>query len=569
MNEEMERWKQKYFAKLEQFEAISATYDDHVNILQRLLVRVSLAASGIDEKLDNELASLRKTIRQKDVNAQALSQQLQTLEQQVLAMDGGQPALTDKLRQSLSALVAPLLTDNLQRDNKQARKRIQQQLTTKDKKFHQFPALIADIAALQKLALSAASKDEQQHRRGGLLGRLFASFRSDSAGGNLPEELQISALQADICFTDANTSSPDDALTEPGFSAVAAHIFSTLESLLEQLPLPETMAGDIEKVRKKLVAEMNWYEFIPTLDDVANLVIAAFGKGQKEFEAFLKALDARLVSIQGFLELHHSNQQQALVNKKELQQSMQTHLSALREEVEGQVDVGKLKSAVQIDLDAIAGSLQRFILQESAREQAMASEIEVLQQRLQKMEVESMKIQQQLVQQQQQAMTDGLTGLANRVAYEQRAQLEFERWKRYGSPLTMVIADIDKFKNINDRFGHLSGDKVIQLIGKEVSERIRKADFIARFGGEEFLILLPQTDGPTAFGVMDKAREMIARMPFHFQNERVQVTISMGLCEFRPGLAIKDVFELADKALYRAKSCGRNQVQGSQSMTES
>ena len=132
-----------------------------------------------------------------------------------------------------------------------------------------------------------------------------------------------------------------------------------------------------------------------------------------------------------------------------------------------------------------------------------------------------------------------------------------------------MVADIDFFKKINDNYGHLSGDKVLQIIAKELRNRIRKTDFVARYGGEEFVLLLPETDLETAREVIEKVREMVGRLPFHFRDEHIQITMSFGLIEFKDGAQGSDpreikqaiLFERADEALYRAKANGRNRVE--------
>ena len=102
--------------------------------------------------------------------------------------------------------------------------------------------------------------------------------------------------------------------------------------------------------------------------------------------------------------------------------------------------------------------------------------------------------------------------------------------------------------------------KVIQIMAKEISRRIRNTDFVARYGGEEFVILMPETPPERAREVMEKTRSMIERLPFHFRQERVQVTMSFGISDFREGLTTDQIFERADQALYKAKQAGRNRV---------
>ncbi len=135
------------------------------------------------------------------------------------------------------------------------------------------------------------------------------------------------------------------------------------------------------------------------------------------------------------------------------------------------------------------------------------------------------------------------------------------RWKRYGGELLLAVLDIDHFKRINDGYGHLAGDKVLKIIAGELAKRLRKTDFIARFGGEEFVLLIPSTPLEGGHQLLQTLLDGVEQCPFHFRGERVTITLSAGLTAFAGGEDSDKVFERADQALYRAKSGGRNRVE--------
>ena len=122
----------------------------------------------------------------------------------------------------------------------------------------------------------------------------------------------------------------------------------------------------------------------------------------------------------------------------------------------------------------------------------------------------------------------------------------------------MIVCDVDYFKKVNDDYGHLAGDKVLRIIAKTLRTRLRKTDFIARFGGEEFVILMPETQQDQALNVAEGVREAIASCPFHFKEQPVSITTSFGIAEFFKGDNGEKVFSRADRALYQAKEEGRN-----------
>lgn len=157
------------------------------------------------------------------------------------------------------------------------------------------------------------------------------------------------------------------------------------------------------------------------------------------------------------------------------------------------------------------------------------------------------------------ARTDGLTGISNYRHFFDVATYELTMAKRYQIPLSILLFDIDKFKGVNDKFGHQFGDKILKGIAKVTGERLRESDVFARYGGEEFIILLPNTDARDAHRVAEDVRNHIAEFSLEFEGERVGVTISIGIAEFtREAGTLDGLVKIADKALYKAKQNGRN-----------
>jgi len=153
--------------------------------------------------------------------------------------------------------------------------------------------------------------------------------------------------------------------------------------------------------------------------------------------------------------------------------------------------------------------------------------------------------------------TDPLTKLNNRITLNEALQREMSRFERYGTRCSVFILDIDHFKKVNDRFGHLTGDKVLTELADILSNRMRKQDVLGRWGGEEFLIIAPHTDLSNARTFAELIRKSIDQHQF---DEVGHITVSIGISEFKTGASIKDVINNADKSLYKAKAGGRNRV---------
>ncbi len=160
---------------------------------------------------------------------------------------------------------------------------------------------------------------------------------------------------------------------------------------------------------------------------------------------------------------------------------------------------------------------------------------------------------------QEYANRDGLTGIANRRFFEARLRDEFSRWQRYGGNLSVLLFDLDHFKTINDRFGHVVGDNVLRVMAQRVVDVVRSQDTFGRFGGEEFALLLPCTSLDEAMLVAEKIRQTIGSTPIEAEGVRVPVTASVGGAAAHAGaLTHETLVNEADAALYRAKRQGRN-----------
>ena len=162
----------------------------------------------------------------------------------------------------------------------------------------------------------------------------------------------------------------------------------------------------------------------------------------------------------------------------------------------------------------------------------------------------------------EQALIDGLTGLANRRHAEASLETELQRAGRFGGPLAFVLCDLDSFKNVNDRFGHLAGDDVLRELAGVLRETVRAVDVAARWGGEEFALILPATDAAGGAQLAERAREALeARTILTQEGVPVRVTASFGVAAFPEHGSGEDLIAAADSALYEAKNGGKNRVE--------
>lgn len=159
------------------------------------------------------------------------------------------------------------------------------------------------------------------------------------------------------------------------------------------------------------------------------------------------------------------------------------------------------------------------------------------------------------------SLTDELTELPNRRCFDNEFNKEFLRAQRYKNNLTLVMFDIDHFKQVNDTYGHQCGDYILKQVSKAALQTFRQTDTVYRTGGEEFMVILTETDINQCIIPLERFRKTIETMLLDFNNQNINITVSIGACQYSPDIKTKEeLIEKADNALYKAKNSGRNQT---------
>ncbi|MFJ2365229.1 diguanylate cyclase [Pseudomonas sp. NPDC087697] len=374
------------------------------------------------------------------------------------------------------------------------------------------------------------------------------------AMAEVPTALEPEQPEQDVLY--ALPDSP-----EPSYSSVAKHIESTLLGLLDDLSLPERHRPQAEAMRDRLQNGLNWYELLPILDDLAVLMLAITDSGQHEFEVYLKQLNERLESFQSNLQAASEGHADNRSAAREMDTQIREQVDGLQSSMQDAADLEGLKHVLENHLEGLLGTMDQHQKQRDEREQEVAARLQGLAERVASMEQEAQGYREHLEEQRQKALVDPLTGLPNRAAWSERLEHEIAQWQQHGNSLLLAMLDLDHFKRINDNYGHLAGDKVLKIIASVLSKRLRGTDFIARFGGEEFVLLVPNTPLTVGAKLAETLRAAIEACPFHFKGERVTITVSMGMTAFKAGEHSDLVLKRADQALYRAKNAGRNRVE--------
>ncbi len=334
-----------------------------------------------------------------------------------------------------------------------------------------------------------------------------------------------------------------------------------LVRLLERLTLPDEFLPRVDRIRAHILDMDEDSEWDSVIGEIADLVQAIRAQSMKEkqgIEDFLKQLGERLREVDRQLSSSESYYDDTREAGEQFDSRVKQELDGIGHSVRDATDLGQLKDVVRTRLDTILDQLSQHRESEQQRYEQAKQEIAAMGRRMKELEFETEALRSRIDDERAQAKTDALTGIPNRLAWEERLAQEVARWKRFGTPLVLVVWDVDHFKDINDRFGHKAGDKVLRTIAHVLADNVRETDFVARYGGEEFAQLMTGSTLQECLQVVEKLRAAIEATGFHFREQRVTITASCGLTEYRDGDTPDRCFERADEALYRAKDAGRN-----------
>ncbi|AFL73295.1 sensor domain-containing diguanylate cyclase [Thiocystis violascens] len=542
------QWKEKYLSTLDEIETKEKAWEQIETILRQAVSRLALAAETSDTQMKGQLETLRSAIR-KNATASQIGKLMEDISSSMVRLDQERGDGSDSIKSQLSRLEGNLdklrVPDGLKQDTKELRTQLRDALRSNDLK----PALDAYSGYVDKLVACLAAP--QQDGRDGLFGRFFGRKPAEGIQENPGEPGLAPALALDtreLNVQDASTDAP------PAFNQV-------LFDLLHRLDLPAAVSAQFQSIATLLHEPPSSDLARRVVADIAELMAKArqhVEQEKKEIETFLSQLTGRLQDLDRYLEDAVGYRGQSAQQGDAIDKSMSAEVDGIRKSVDEAENIDQLKASIQARLSSIQLHMDARKRLEQDRLKQADSEIDHLKQALAKVHQESGELRVRLSQERDRALRDALTGLNNRLAYDERITQECERWERYGRPTVLSIWDVDHFKRVNDQFGHSAGDNVLKILGNLLNKHTRKSDFIARFGGEEFMLLLPETDIQTAFEVADKLREFIAAAKFLYRGQPVPVTMSCGLAECVVGDTPESLYRRADTALYEAKQGGRN-----------
>ncbi len=604
-------WRDKYRRSLAEQERLEGTVEAQKTMLLRAVLNLSAAADGKDITLDERLNAIISSIKGNDVAG--LDRMLKSLPRVTEEADKRQQEHWKEITALMVAIASQTQKQTPSDNLKSAINNFKKQLPKSS------PSVMAagvkkyldQLSQIQQQAISQTPKS-----RTGLFGKLF----NDNSAAAVTESRKPEAVNADDADSenenhtqeaspkliipavgDENWEEVDESVlgkelihsgellakdpdvkedVDVGYQRerhipeailreelgqqtspeVPSRVSVILVELLDHFKTVPAAQQKAIKARKRIAQGLRWFELVPTLEDIRDFVLQAYIGADKEYQQYLEHLYEELSDILSALGVSIKTEEQMRLAADTLQENVSEGVENITQAL-SENNTDALKQAVESHVHQLQLALTQFSKQTAPNNEgdSLRKQLHSLSKKIEKLEKNEKSMRDKLKEETKRAMTDTLTDLPNREAYNDRIHQEIQRWQRYGNPLTIAVVDIDFFKKINDNYGHQIGDKVLKIVAMTVAKLLREVDFMARYGGEEFVVLLPETDADSALILLNRIREDLAKKPLKYKDDKISLTVSIGMSQFTEKDTTETAFSRADEALYKAKESGRNQ----------
>ncbi|WP_286232776.1 GGDEF domain-containing protein [Thalassotalea sediminis] len=490
-------------------------------LLTEFIIKLSQIAKGVDVSLDNKLAKLRQLF-----NSKASISDIETLINDTSTLlykystkaDNEIRVLRDNFHSAGKSLQKINgLPDDLRR---QLRTLLKDNEQSKDA-LSQYIPLLTQLVSLYQIALKK---------------------------GNIAES------------TNGLLSKTHHVTNPAGRETSNKGIIKKFNDFLSKINISRKYQEQIQRIRAQLSDNMPndklFDSFLATFDVISQDLI----QERNTAKVFLSTLSDTLATVQSAVTDTIESHEEKHEKLNLLNERMQKQLNDMAHEIESANSLVDIKVEINEKLHTIASTLEKKKSYEAIQQKQFTEQLESMSEKVNKLEIQSRAFEKQIKEQQAKSLEDALTKLYNRAAFDEHFHKEIARCQHNKRPLAIVVADLDNFKNINDTYGHTAGDKTLQVIANTLKKHLEKHAFVARYGGEEFVFVFNDIEKDNLIHTLNLLRKTIAKLPFKFRNDKVSMTMSIGVTHIREGDNVHIAFERADKALYEAKEKGKNQV---------
>ncbi|WOJ96616.1 diguanylate cyclase [Congregibacter brevis] len=491
---------------------------DKVKALEQLSIRLSHMADGVDEEVDALLVQIRKLLKGGG-DAGKIESLSGRLARTMLANTG---VNTDKAKTieggyDLSGLRKLIKTMPVRGDEQERMGKLVQQVASGTTAMARQKALVDLLGASAEALREVATRDKSDSGVLGWLGKKSGAEGEDDRYVALFVQL-LQRLVEHIDVLNGN--------------AIRSH---AIKESLEQAVHPAQA--------QKLLAEVT--DEIETID-------ARIRAERNQTTDFLGDLRSRLDGFEEVLNLLSDDGDSSLKRSEELQSGVGKDTQNLGEAVKTD-DINQIRSVIAAGLSTLTKRVAEHVVAEREQHETAKARVAELNDRLAHLEDEADILRSEIRNKNDLALKDALTGVYNRAGYDERTKELFARWQRAGAALSIVFVDCNKFKEINDTYGHTAGDLVLVKVSDVLQARARASDIVCRYGGDEFVILLPDTHVQGAEVFARSACDEVLNAGFNDNGKPLDVSISCGVTELVTGDTLESAVGRADEAMYQAK----------------
>ncbi len=559
-------WKKQYVQTLKELDIKEKDWGLQQQEILKSVLKLTFAFQGSNDILDKKLLDLKQALKQSSNNIpqKEIDQLVQAILQHIKERD------TDLSRTNfLVSNVVQLLSSNNQYDQYSNKVReINNDLKNDSiKPASQLKSINEIIANINKSSAKDKQKpdtfkvflkklSEHQNTETSLAALCKKSIALNSEQGKLKA--------ISLCIEKINAQAGNTGSEKSAQSTNSPETESSVESLLtllDWITIPGKSQAKLDTLKQQLEQRKDGTGTGNLLRRIALTISNAYMEIQselKETESFLKKVTNQLNEITLQIADIETIENESFSNSVTLNYEMEKQIKLIKTGVDDAETIEDIKKTIDTRIEVLQSNMDQFISVEQNRKKQSDNHHKELVERLSNMEDETENLRKCIEVERKKAYNDALTGIPNRMAFDERIDHELQRWQRYNNKLTLCLIDIDKFKNVNDTYGHKAGDIVLRTIAEKCASKVRKSDFFCRYGGEEFALILPETDLSAAITVAETIRESIEQCSFQYGEQSVSITISCGLAEVKGKDSLDTVFKRADRALYKAKDSGRN-----------
>lgn len=435
---------------------------------------------------------------------------------------------------------------------------VEEKYETQDRLYRKYLPVIIDMVAVGDSSFAKVCNQLSIALKKGGSGQKIAYIFEQLKTAMIKEDIGPAPLKKKKGLFSSIRKSPSDSFVE-AFKLSYHEVVNNLRSTLDK-----KYTSRLDNITNRILGVSDTDDVASIRESVFKLIfvyISDTSQDREKVNIFIQDIVGRILEIETRLATSYEQTHSMFSSNQGFEKKLGSEMTNLQESSNMAASLDELKIQITRHLASIENALEKkktedkaILTQAEKNENAFKAGFVKLKQELKEATQYTEALEKKLNQ-------DQLTGAFNRRAYDKKIKDEMARYLRYGTEFSLLLMDADRFKRINDRYGHAIGDRCLQEIIKRTIPLLRKNDMLARYGGEEFVVIMPGTPGEGAGEAAEKIRRTIEKIEFLYKEETVKVTVSIGVTCAREGdKNPRQIFERADVAVYKAKDNGRNQV---------